>query len=119
MARYAHGIRYGISERLPRTPAVFPQKKKWRLDAQKENLTAEAMDDVRSTYEGVVNDNYRSATIYPEELNKILEDKVVDGRAFKMSLREAQRYYGRTLTVASLGALETALALRWVKQCEG
>ena len=26
MAQYAQGIRYGIAEKLPRTPAVFPQE---------------------------------------------------------------------------------------------
>ena len=93
MSGYAHGIRYGISERLPRTPAVYPQKKKWRLEPV--NRDQETLDDWRSSYEGVTNDNYRSATIYPDELDKILKQKVTDGRAFKLTLREARQRYGK------------------------
>jgi hypothetical protein len=105
MSRFFHGVRYGVAERLPRTPAVYPQKKKWRLDSQKENLDEAALNESRANYEGMINENYKSATIYPRELDEILEKKVAAGRAFKLTMKEAQERFGKALTVASLGAL--------------
>ncbi len=34
MEHYARGVRLGINTKMPRTPAVFAQKKKWRLPDQ-------------------------------------------------------------------------------------
>ena len=105
MLSYCAGIRYGVAEKLPRTPAVFPPKRKWRLEAQQKSSSEEALEEIRRGYEGTINSNYNSATIYPKELDALLDKKVASGRAFKLSMSEARKRYGKKLTVASLGAL--------------
>ena len=34
---FCHGIPYGVHQRLPRTPAVFPPKRKWKSLRSKQN----------------------------------------------------------------------------------
>ena len=99
------GIRYGVDQKLPRTPAVFPPKKKWRLPEQQARRSPEEMSLDRDLHEGSENLNYRSATKHPLQLQAILDEKAKSGKAWKMSLNEARKRFGTRLTIASLGAL--------------
>ena len=38
MDTYARGVCIGVGVRMPRTPAVFPPKRKWRLSGQQDRL---------------------------------------------------------------------------------
>ena len=105
MQHYFEGIHYGVGERLPRTPAVFPKKVKWRLPSQQESRSSDDLAESWDLYQGSINENYSSATVHPEALEKMLQDKVKEKKAFTLPLAEAQRLYGDKLTVASLGAL--------------
>ena len=105
MQQYFEGIRYGVGEQLPRTPAVFPKKVKWRLPSQQVKRSSEQLSDTWEHYQGSINENYTSATAHPEALEKMLRDKVTEKKAFTLSLAEAKHRYGSKLTVASLGAL--------------
>ena len=89
---------------------MYLQKKKSRLDSQKENVDELVLGETRANYEGAINENYKSATVYPRELDEILEKKVAAGRAFKLTMKEARDRYGKALTVASLGALVKSTA---------
>ena len=99
------GIRYGVDQKLPRTPAVFPPKTKWRLPEQQARRSSEKMSLDRDVYEGAENLNYRSATKHPSQLQAILDEKAESGKAWRMSLKEARSRFGSRLTIASLGAL--------------
>ena len=44
VAAYAPGVAVGVQQRLPRTPAVFPQKRRWRLSALRDREAPFAED---------------------------------------------------------------------------
>ena len=105
MLMYTHGIHYGVNEKLPRTPTVFPRKRKWKLPGQQGKKDDDSLKTDRENYRGAENSNYKSATLHPAELDKILQDKVRTGKAFTLSLEDARVRFQGKLTIASLGAL--------------
>ncbi len=99
MAQYAAGVRLGIGERLPRTPAVFARKVKWRLKGQ------ELADELEGhPVQGVWRDNYRSVTAHQHLVEQQLADHHARGLALRLSPAEARDRFPE-LTVASMGAV--------------
>eukprot|EP00972_Heterocapsa_arctica_P108824 16024111-Heterocapsa_arctica.AAC.1 len=101
MSKFATGVRIGVGVRMPRTPAVFPQKRRWRLSGQRDPL-AYLDEDL----EGNTCSNYSSAIGHAELVEKTLEEQAVRGQILIMGESQAREHYGDRLTIASLGALE-------------
>jgi len=100
--RYMMGVRIGVGVVLPRTPAVYEARTKWRLPEQ-ELLP----DDVPE--EGVFGAwraNYTSAKLLQPQVVKELESLYQRGLALKLPEHAAKARYGEELVVASLGALQ-------------
>lgn len=89
------GTRIGIDCELPRSPAVWPLKKKWPLGPFSEIDLSE------------LNPNYPSARDRPEDLRKEVQDQIDRGWLLETTLGEAQQKYG-TVTVAALALIEEA-----------
>ena len=99
MEHFARGIRLGVGVRLPRTPAVYGRKTRWRLPEQATADHDQPVDNAVAWRE-----NYRSAKLCAEAVRKQLEDHHARGIALKLDPEEAkQRFPG--LRVSSLGAV--------------
>ena len=103
--RYASGVRYGVGVRLPRLPAVWRRKRRWRLEEQRRDTADFPEDPLGELYRGAVRENYKSAKELKEALRTELEQMVEDGKTLKMTLGQARKRWGSRLTVASQGAL--------------
>jgi len=101
IAGYAAGVRIGVGVRMPRTPAVYPRKRKWALPTQ---AHPELLDDFDFT-EPVLLENYRSAKDLQQEVEADLEDLRARGLCEKLTESEAKSRFGSRFVVASLGAL--------------
>ena len=86
----------GVNQKMPRTPAVFEKKCKWR---SYDGETA-AADSFRSNYPGAAEN--------ADVIEAQFEDEAKVGAMLKMELEEASRIYGAQLRVASLGAIQKA-----------
>ncbi len=99
MSQFATGIRLGVGVRMPRTPAVYARKRRWRIPQQSD---PEAWKE--PTISGAWRDNYRSAKNQRAEVRRQLEEHVSEGLAFKLHPAAAVARYPN-LQVASLGAV--------------
>ncbi len=99
MDRFASGIRLGVGRRMPRTPAVYSRKTRWRIAEQAE---ADAWDP--QTVSGVWRENYKTAKAQRAEVRRQLDEHVEQGLAFRLRADEARAKYP-SLQVASLGAV--------------
>ncbi len=100
MSHFAAGVRLGVGVRLPRTPAVYARKTRWRLPEQ-----AGADHREEPSTEAIWRDNYRSAKASLAAIEVQLEDHHHRGLADRVPEAEAElRYPG--LRVSSLGAVE-------------
>jgi len=98
---YVGGVRIGVGVTMPRTPAVYPRKRRWALPAQ---AHPELLDEHDFT-EPVLLDNYKSARELQKEVEADLEDLLSRGLCDKLTEEEAKARYGTRFVVASLGAL--------------
>ena len=94
---FSLGVRVGPRARLPRLPALYPAKKRWRLTEQ---------GDPRNYLERVNTvsmwrTNYASLDVFSDKVLAVLEDQAARGQVTKMTEHEARQRY---LVVASLGA---------------
>jgi len=96
---YAGGVRIGVGTRLPRTPAVFPRKRRWALPTQ---AHPELLDDYDFA-EPVVLENYKSARELQREVEADLEDLRARGLCDRLTEEEAMTRFGSRFVVASLG----------------
>jgi hypothetical protein len=99
MSQFATGIRLGVGVRMPRTPAVYARKRRWRIPEQSD---PDAWKE--QTISGVWRANYRSARGHRAEVKRQLDDHVREGLAFKLPPSEAVARFPN-LQVASLGAV--------------
>ena len=95
MADFAQGVRLGVEAELPRTPAVWLEKKKWPL----EEFGFEEVSDL--------NANYPSAKLHRDALLKEMEAQKELGWILPMSFSAAQARFG-LVSVASLAVIEEA-----------
>eukprot|EP00438_Fugacium_kawagutii_P019242 Skav234690 [mRNA] locus=scaffold3643:122257:124248:- [translate_table: standard] len=87
------GVRLGVDHPLPRTPMVFEEKTKWKVDATDEEQ------------QEVLADNYMSAEENAADIKRQVDEEVALGTIKKVKLSDAQAEYGERLAVASLGAV--------------
>ena len=90
---FAKGVRLGHASRLPRVPAVFEKKTKWRRYAE----DAEGQ---------ILRENYISAKQHAEMVQRQFLAEAELGAMEEMSLESAKAKFGKDLAVASLGAIE-------------
>jgi hypothetical protein len=88
------GARLGVGVELPRTPAVWPPKKKWPLPPFCEE---EALP---------LNENYPSARLRQGALDKEVENQVLLGWMLEMTLGQAKARFGDDVTVAAMAVIE-------------
>ena len=92
---WARGVWVGSRDRrLPRTPAVFARKRKWRLG----ELDPVAQPEWQA--------NYSSITTHSDQVRKQFEEEESRGFMSRTTLREALTAYGDTLSLAAIGAIE-------------
>ena len=97
---YAGGVRVNVGRRMPRTPAVFEKKRRWKLSSQEDaGAYLWGLPDW-----GAQQDNYKSAAALAEAVAAQLEESVREGHAMKMTEDEAKARFGEKLVIASLGA---------------
>ncbi len=99
MDHFARGVRLGVGTRLPRTPAVYARKTRWRMVEQ---ASADCNDEVST--EAVWRENYRSAKQCAEAVEKQLEEHHSRGLARKVAADRAELEYPG-IRVSSLGAV--------------
>ena len=90
---YEKGVPVGFRTRLPRTPAVYERKRRWRR-----------YDPADSILE--LKSNYKSVDAALATLEEQFAEEVREGRMVRMSLAEARRKYGAALRIAPQGAIE-------------
>ena len=83
----------GPNAKLPRVPAVFEKKIKWRQYKEEES----SLDMER--------DNYLSARDHARLVQKQFETEAAMGCMIEMPLSEAKQKFGDRLALASLGAI--------------
>ena len=87
---FAEGVRVGVGIQLPRVPAVYSRKRKWRLTEQEDPDAYLWYDDAQ----GADNENYASAKELAEAVKEQLELSVAIGQAMKLTEEEARKKYG-------------------------
>ena len=97
---FAEGVRVGPGVRLPRLPALYKAKKRWRLPEQSDPLLHMEKGET-STY--AWRNNYPAVASLSAEVTEVLEDQAERGQVLKLSESDARREYP-DLVVASLGA---------------
>ena len=90
---YASGVRVGFRERLPRTPAVYEGKVRWRK-----------YDPVEFALE--LKANYKSTTGHEATIAEQYAEEERLGMMTSMPLAEARRIYGDKLRIAPTAAIE-------------
>ncbi len=102
MDHFCRGVRIGVSHRLPRTPAVYSRKRKWRLEGQADpNFDAVAE---RQALGDSWRDNYEAAIVHDKAILQQLEDAVARDMAIRLTVEEAAFHFP-ALTVNSLNAV--------------
>ncbi len=99
MWHYCRGVKLGVNHRMPRTPAVFEPKRRWRLQEQYEAEYYYGADA-----EGHWRDNYKSAQTHVDLIDRQLQDHVSRGLAFQVTAEEMKRLYPQG-SIVSLGAV--------------
>ena len=100
LGSFAKGVRVGPGARLPRLPALYRPKRKWKLADQGDP------DDYRE--EELAGDplwkkNYPTLAALSDKVKDVLDDQSERGQVLKLSEREARIQYP-DLVVAALGA---------------
>ena len=93
------GVRIGVGVELPRTPSVFPEKRKWTVAGQEHA-------DPDAPFVGTHELNYISAKDHIDEVEAALKGQEQRGQIISMAEERARREYGPRLAIASLGAVE-------------
>jgi len=102
MDQYMVGVRIGVGVVLPRTPAVYEARTKWRLPEQEQLPDEHPEEGVTGAWRA----NYTSAKLLQPQVVRELEGLYQRGLALKLTEQEARDRYGDALVVASLGALQ-------------
>ena len=97
---YAQGVRVGPGTRMPRLPALYKAKKKWRLPSQVDPLD---YLEYAPDSSGVWRSNYSTLREFEAQVLDVMHDQASRGQIIVMSESEARTRYPN-LVVASLGA---------------
>ena len=101
LGSFAEGVRVGPGARLPRLPALYARKKKWRLPEQADPLDYQ---EEKCSTERIWRRNYASVSELTDKVLAVMEDQAERGQVLKFTEREA-RERCPNLVVASLGAI--------------
>ena len=96
---FSLGVRVGPGARLPRLPALYPAKKRWRLTEQGDPRNY--LEQVNTV--SMWRTNCASLDVFSDKVLTVLEDQAARGQVIKMTEHEAHQRYP-DLVVASLGA---------------
>ncbi len=102
MEHFCRGVRLGVGTVMPRTPAVYARKRKWRLDGQGD--AAFDVEAERRALGGAWRDNYQSAKLHDKAILLQLEDAVERQLAIRLTEEEAGFHFPE-LTVNSLAGI--------------
>ena len=97
---YAQGIRLGPGVRMPRLPALYKQKKRWRIPEQADPLVYLECPQAGVTWRR----NFSSLDQWKDKALEVLHDQSARGQVLILPEHEARRRYP-DLVVASLGAI--------------
>ena len=97
LGAFAVGVRLGPRVRMPRLPALYAKKRRWRLPDPVAWLEEQA------AVQGVWRQNYSSLTEWSEECKNIMDDQVEREQVLRVGEVETRRRFPG-LTVASPGA---------------
>ena len=100
IGEFARGVRVGPGARLPRLPALYRPKRRWKLAGQGD---PEDYLEVEHEPETVLRSNYPTVSDLAEKVEEVLEHQVRRGQLMKHTEEEAKRLYPG-LVIASLGA---------------
>ena len=100
LGEYAQGVKVGPGTRMPRLPALYKPKKKWRLPSQVDPLDYLEYAPDRS---GVWRRNYATLRESESQVLEVMHDQASGGQIIVMTESEARSRYP-DLVVASLGA---------------
>ena len=90
---YSQGVRVGPGTRMPRLPALFRPKRKWRLARQQDPLDYfEQSVDPGSVWRR----NYASLATFEEQVLEVMHDQASRGQLLVYSEAEAHGGYTRT-----------------------
>lgn len=92
MDAFAQGVRLGYLNRMPRTPAIYNPKAKWRL----------RFEEMSSPSAGW-SPSYKSARERSEFLQKKIEEDLACGRMLRMTYGAAKAKFGQILLLGSFG----------------
>ena len=100
MGGFAFGVRVGPGVRIPRLPALYKPKRRWKLQGQPDPL--DHLEDA------VIGDpdwrrNYSTLDDLSEQVTTVLEDQAERGQVLRLTEEEARKKYPH-LVIASLGA---------------
>ena len=87
LGEYAQGVKVGLGTRMPRLPALFKPKKKWRLASQVDPLDyiEHALDK-----EGVWRRNYSTLQAFEEQVFEVMYDQASRGQIIVLSEKDAK-----------------------------
>ena len=101
IGEYAQRVRVGPGVRMPRLPALYRQKRRWRLPEQSDPLDyLERTPDEGMTWRR----KYASLEQWKEQVLDVMHDQASRGMILVLAEAEARRKY-LDLIVASLGAI--------------
>ena len=99
---YLVGVRLGAGMEMPRTPAIYECKTKWRLPWRLPEVECDG--DWREVWRG----NYISAVDNMEALKREVDKEVEAGRMLETTIEKARQEYGQRLAIASMGLIQEA-----------
>ena len=100
LGAFAQGVKVGPGTRMPRLPALYRPKRRWRLESQRD---PQAYLEEEEHSAKPWRQNYTSLTEFADKVEAVLEDQSARGQVLKYS-EEAARDRYPDLVVASLGA---------------
>ena len=86
LGQFSQGVRVGPSVRMPRLPALYKPKRKWRLAAQTE--FSNYLEEEASWPESCWRSNYPSLREHTERVKKVLEDQTIRGQLINLKTKQ-------------------------------
>ena len=99
LGSFAQGVKVGPGTRMPRHPALYRPKRKWRLDSQRGPTSWQLEEEHHSEHPW--RQNYASLVGYVDKVEAVLEDQVGRGQVLRLTEAEARARFP-DLVVASL-----------------
>jgi len=95
----ADGVPLGVGTEMPRAPAVFEEKDRWRLAEEPEQGT-----DAQG--------NYQSVAPFLDQVRDLFKEEAAKGWMRELPVTEARALYGERLAIAALGVVDEGTKIR-------